>query len=55
MGLNGEYMFTKFLQEFGLREDFVATYSLWFSPYVNDTRRGILIRMKSGSQIIYIP
>ena len=48
-------MYIKFLQEFGVKEESVASYSPWFSPYVNDIRVGILIQMKDGSQIIYIP
>lgn len=55
MGLNYVDMYIKFLQEFGVKEEFVANYSPWFSPYVNDTRMGILVHMKNGSQIIFIP
>ena len=48
-------MYIKFLQDFGIKEESVSDYRSWFSPYVNDTRRGVIIYLKNGSQIVYIP
>ena len=48
-------MYIKFLQEFDIKEESVSNYRPWFSPYVNDSRRGVYIYLKNGSQIVYIP